>query len=78
MKDQTVLVCRRCADADPPVQSVVDRCSKCGHAVWRALSSPPTDAVICLVCADIKEGDTIEPLTVEQQAEIKRYFTLED
>jgi hypothetical protein len=54
--DQTVLICCRVAEIDPPVNSTVDSCSTCGKAVWRALSSPEVDLILCMQCGEAQIG----------------------
>ena len=78
------LVCMRVADIDPPVESFVDGCHRCKHAVWRAFSSPKhVDRVICVQCVEVDvanykaAGETViqvEPPTEEQLREVKKYF----
>jgi hypothetical protein len=77
--EKSVLVCCRVADIDPPVTSTVDSCGECGKAVWRALSSPEVDLVLCMQCgeAQIRAAQAAgKPvvfggLTAEQRKEIK-------
>lgn len=72
-KETNVLVCYRVADyEEPPVQSVVDDCERCGHGVWRALSSPSKmDEVWCVPCARAamqrgRDTFVVVPLTKRQ------------
>jgi ribosomal protein S27AE len=77
MADERVMFCQRVADWDPNLQSVVDKCSTCGAAIWVALSSPRrVDRLICMQCgvAEFK-GDPdvkVEPITKRQLADIRR------
>ena len=48
--EPTTLMCYLVADGSPRVQSVIDSCAICGAGVWRALSSPQTDRVLCYKC----------------------------
>jgi hypothetical protein len=72
--EERILMCFRCTDIEPRAFSVVDTCARCGVAVWRALTSPECDAVICMPCAraEFDENCTIEPPTPEQWAEVRR------
>jgi hypothetical protein len=80
-EDQTVLVCCRVADIDPPVTSSVDSCGECGKPVWRALSSPEADLILCMQCCETEiraaqaAGKKIEfgGLTDEQRKEVEKY-----
>lgn len=70
------LVAMRCVDCEPHVYSVVDQCSRCGHAVWRALTSPEADEVYCVDCfAVLYHPDQDEIEVGEQQiCEVYDYF----
>jgi formylmethanofuran dehydrogenase subunit E len=49
--EEKILICFRTIDRPlPAVESVKDSCAHCGESVWRALSSPPADMVICFKC----------------------------
>lgn len=69
------LVCHRVADGTPKAQSVVDRCGCCDAAVWRALSSPEAEGILCLSCAAAEAQRQrhveIEPPTAEQLRDMK-------
>jgi hypothetical protein len=63
---------------EPPVQSVVDSCSDCGKAVWRALSSPKSPPALCRTCGLMKvqmmgarKRVVIGPLTKRQRKELR-------
>jgi hypothetical protein len=79
--EKNVLVCCRVADIDPPVASTVECCGNCGKAVWRALSSPDTDMILCIQCgyAQIRAAKAagkpvmFEGPTAEQLQEIKNH-----
>jgi hypothetical protein len=79
--EERVLVCCRVADIVPPVASTVESCGKCGKAVWRALSSPEVDLIICMQCAeaqiradqDAGKAIEIEGPTDEQRKDIKKW-----
>lgn len=51
MSERTTLMCWPVRDTEPAVQSVIDTCADCHAAIWRALSSPPADRVLCMACA---------------------------
>jgi hypothetical protein len=79
--DQTVLICCRVADIDQPVTSSVDSCGECGKAVWRALSSPEVDLVLCMQCAEAQvraakaagKSVVFEEITDAQRKDIEEY-----
>lgn len=66
--DSTILVCLRIEQSEPRVHSAVDHCCLCGNAVWRALSAPATDHVICMKC--VPPNAQFAPLTSEQIRDI--------
>jgi len=75
MSEPLALVCKRIADGEPSVQSVVDKCGWCGAAVWRALSSPTADAIICMPCITEQDPDhqkRAQPPTEAQLRDIAR------
>jgi uncharacterized protein YjiS (DUF1127 family) len=79
-----VLICTRVDDFNydegPQVQSKVDRCAMCQHAVWRALSSARHARAVCEHCMPAlirgvrQRGEAIElgRLSKRQLRDIKR------
>jgi hypothetical protein len=80
MRDESVLICQRVDVGDPSVHSAVDACATCGNPVWRALSSPPADRIICLTCVGPEldrvraSGGPMPSLTEEQKRDIVQYY----
>lgn len=77
--EPTCLVCYRVADVpdEPPAQSTVGMCDRCGAAIWIATSSPETTMRMCIPCAmkDYINRDDIELcMTREQIADIKKHI----
>jgi hypothetical protein len=77
MADEHVMFCKRVADWEPNLQSVVDKCATCGAAIWVALSSPrKVDRRLCMQCgiAEFKGNPDakVEPITKRQLADIRR------
>jgi hypothetical protein len=73
----TKLVCFSVADRPlPPTLSRKEPCSLCGTVVWRALSSPPGEA-ICVACFAKETANETEidffPITPEQMADFIRH-----
>ena len=74
----TKLVCFSVADRPlPPTLSRKEPCSLCGTVVWRALSSPPGEA-ICVACFAKETAKEKEiaffPITPEQMTDFQRYW----
>jgi hypothetical protein len=79
--DFDVLVCSRCSESEPKVESFVDTCRHCKQAVWRAYSSPPVETVLCIDCGlrqMKKEGAEvqIQPPTEEQLEDARQWWLL--
>jgi len=72
--EPTILCCYRVADGSPVVQAIVDNCTRCGAAVWRSLSSPPTDFTWCMQCAarEATPDTPVQPPTAAQLADLKQ------
>lgn len=79
MTEHRRLICFRCVDVDPKAYSVVDKCALCGHAVWRALSSPDGPECICVPCfmQEYTPDAEVEGPTEEQVADVKRFLRLD-
>jgi len=62
----------------PHLLSVPDKCSLCGQAVWRALSSPNKVQAICVECAQraiAQEGEiVVMPPTAKQINEVNLWL----
>lgn len=71
--EERVLVCFRVSDLIPELPSDVVVCQQCGENVWRALSSPSADKVLCTRCLEIDPDDQIAPPTEGQVADIIRW-----
>ena len=80
MPDDSVLVCRRCADLpEPPVASDLWDCEICQRPIWVAKSSPKgVQHTWCMQCAVLAIGDDadvkIAEITDDQLSDISRYF----
>jgi hypothetical protein len=73
--EQRVLICTRVKDREPPVQSSIDECEKCGCTVWVANSSPRYDEAWCMACAALfmEPEAKIEKPTKKQLREIEGF-----
>ena len=77
MPEKSTLMCWRISEVDVPLtQAVVDSCATCDAAVWRSLSSPEVDRVLCIACgyAEFKDepnANLMRP-TGEQLADMKQ------